>query len=122
MYEALWHTLDGGRFRAWQMRRSRSRRWWRTEGAEWATLTHFKTYSVGYHITKALAGAIRGRAGTRTAYDRHARTRNCAICGTEADIYTCWRTPDEPGLTEEWCLTHTPEAVRNGHGGNREKR
>eukprot|EP00969_Alexandrium_andersonii_P346870 15335020-Alexandrium_andersonii.AAC.1 len=36
LYRAAWWVQHQGRFRRWCLRRSRDRRWWPTDGQEWA--------------------------------------------------------------------------------------
>ena len=116
LYEALWHHCDGGEFRAWQLRRSSDRRWWRTDGREWDVLRICRTYARGYHVAKLLAGAVLGAASTRDDTARYMRERACAICG-EQDVAYCWRTPIGELLGEEWCGRCVPADVAAGKGG-----
>ena len=60
LYRGAWRKQYETRARAWCQRRSGTRRWWRTDGAEWAALSECSTFTAAFHVLRLLAGGLGG--------------------------------------------------------------
>eukprot|EP00969_Alexandrium_andersonii_P324992 14360099-Alexandrium_andersonii.AAC.1 len=57
--------------------RSKNRRWWSTEGAEWAALRMVEGVAQAGHVARLNGNGARGRRTLRSTVQRAARPRAC---------------------------------------------
>ena len=115
IYEALWNLHDDGSFLSWSARRSANRRWWPTDGTEWACLAESPSFNAAFHTLRLLAGGLSAYGSTRTSAERASLPRQCLACGSP-DIAAAWITPSHTQDGIAWCAQCTPQAVRDGNG------
>ena len=107
IYDACFALSRAEQIIAWLQRKSESRGWWPTNGAEWRALRAAPSYNAAYYTLKILAGNKRGSVGTRPASVRRAFPRRCSSCSAH-DVPWVWTTPGEGHAGTGWCALCYP--------------
>ena len=113
LYKAAWHAREALGFFRWAGERSRWRRWWSTDGHEWALFAKAPHFSAAYHILRLFLGGIGPPRQSRGEASQE--QRRCSACGAEGPRFG-WLAPCDGSAGTAWCTLCAPAAATAGHG------